>query len=97
MENLKIVIMNGGLGNQLYQYAFMRLLETATKEKCLVDDSAFWKKDLEHNGFEIEKIFGIRLNLLSRQFSEDVWQEMMRNWEQGRGIPQQLKENGIKS
>ena len=94
MENMKIVVMNGGLGNQLYQYAFIRLLETATNEKCIIDDSAFWRFD-QHNGYELEKIFGLKLNLLSSYFTEDVWAEMLRICEQGVSIPQQLLNNGI--
>lgn len=95
MENMKIVLMNGGWGNQLYQYAFVRLLETATKESCIIDDSFFWREEKQHNGYELEKIFGLKLNLLSNCFSEDVWAEMMRRKAQGIGIPQQLLENGI--
>ena len=28
-----------------------------------------------HNGYELEKVFGIQANLLSKYFDEDVWQE----------------------
>ena len=78
MENLRIVLMNGGLGNQLYQYTFMRFLEVSTGEKCWVDDSAFCGERVEHNGYELEKIFGVKLNKLSQFFTADVWAEMMR-------------------
>lgn len=95
MDELRIVMMNGGLGNQLYQYAFLRFLEVNTGQKCWVDDSAFWGEGVEHNGYELERIFGIKLNLLSRFFSDDVWEEMMVRRRQGISIPQQLQDNGM--
>lgn len=95
MENLRIVLLNGGLGNQLYQYTFLRFLEKKTGESCIVDDSAFWGKHVEHNGLELERIFGIRLNKLSSCFTPDVWEEMLRLREQGTSIPQQLLDNGM--
>lgn len=96
MSNLRIVLMNGGLGNQMYQYTFLRYIEHFTGEKCYVDDSAFCLGDhVEHNGYELEKIFGVKLNLLSRYFSEDVWNEMIKNRLNGISIPQQLLDSGM--
>lgn len=95
MENLRIVLMNGGLENQLYQYTFLCFLEETTGERCIVDDSAFFGRHVEHNGLELERIFGIRLNKLSGCFTEDVWEEMLRKREQGMSIPQQLLDNGL--
>lgn len=96
MKNLRIVLMNGGLGNQLFQYTFIRFLELCTKENCIVDDAAFDVSGLvEHNGYELEKIFGIKLNRLSNYFSEDVWKEMMYGVKGGRSVPQQLLDNGM--
>ena len=51
---MKIVLMNGGLGNQLFQYAFYRYIQIATNDICYIDDSAFFGKNVEHNGFENE-------------------------------------------
>ncbi len=96
MENIRIVMMNGGLGNQLYQYTFLRYIELVTGENCLVDDSAFWGEGhIDHNGYELEKIFGIKLNLLSGFFSEDVWKEMIHKKDEGVSVLQQLKDNGL--
>lgn len=93
---MRIIMMNGGLGNQLYQFAFLRCIEEISNEQCLVDDSEFWALDkVEHNGYELERVFGIRLNLLSEYFSEDVWMEMINNRKKGISIPQQLLDNGI--
>lgn len=95
MDDLKIVMMNGGLGNQLYQYTFMRFLEVHTGQKCIVDDSAFWGNRVEHNGLELERIFNIKLNKLSDCFTFDVWEEMISQKQNGISIPQQLLDNGL--
>ena len=50
---MKIILMNGGLGNQLFQYVFYRYIEFATGDICYIDDSAFGGNNIEHNGFEI--------------------------------------------
>lgn len=96
MSNLRIVMMNGGLGNQMYQYTFLRYLEHVTGEKCIVDDSAFFGENcVEHNGYELERIFGVKLNLLSDNFSDEIWRQMVENKLNGISIPQQLLDNGI--
>ena len=92
---MKIVLMNGGLGNQLFQYAFYRYIQIATNDICYIDDSAFFGKNVEHNGFEIEKVFNIKFNLLSDFFDTDVWLEMLKRKQEGISIPQQLLNVGI--
>ena len=87
--------MNGGLGNQLFQYAFYRYIQIATNDICYIDDSAFFGKNVEHNGFEIEKVFNIKCNLLSDFFDNDVWLEMLKKKQEGISIPQQLLNVGI--
>jgi len=54
---MKICLCNGGLGNQVFQYIFSRWIELASGEPCFLDDSAFWGEQIEHNGFEIRKVF----------------------------------------
>lgn len=62
---MKIVNIIGGLGNQMFQYAFaLSLQEKFPSEKILIDTSHFhfiflkkWKTSNLHNGFEIDKIF----------------------------------------
>ena len=70
---MRIVRMDGGLGNQVFQYIFVRYLEEATGERVLVDDSHFFLvqdkvlKNREekpsnnisgaHNGYELEYVF----------------------------------------
>ena len=88
---MKIILMNGGFGNQLFQYVFYRYIEFATGDICYIDDSAFWGNNIEHNGFEIEKIFDLKCNLLSSFFDDDVWNEMLTKKQEGISIPQQRR------
>lgn len=61
---MKIVNIIGGLGNQMFQYAFALSLQKKTEDKVYIDISHFnhilVKKIRSanlHNGFEIEKVF----------------------------------------
>lgn len=54
-----IVKMSGGLGNQIAQYALLRKLQTLYPETKVKMDLSFYKQNHVHNGFELEKLFGI--------------------------------------
>ena len=92
---MKFVLMNGGLGNQVFQYVFFRWLEIKTGESCIIDNSAFCVKKPEHNGFELKRLFGVQARLLSDCFDEDVWNDMMLKYEAGTGMCQQLQDAGL--
>lgn len=92
---MKIQFLNGGLANQVFQYIFVRYAElNYPGEQWFFDDSFFFVNDV-HNGFELEKVFGLKLNLLSRSLDEDVWQELITNKKRGISIPQSFKELGF--
>ena len=57
-----IVGFKSGLGNQMFQYAFYYSLKNAKEEDVLADISLF-KHRREHNGYELEKIFGIKCDV----------------------------------
>ena len=58
MNNI-IVKCLGGLGNQMFQYAFYRRLQL-DGNNVLLDISEFDSYDL-HNGFELDNIFGLKI------------------------------------
>lgn len=92
---MKIQFLNGGLANQVFQYIFVRFAEMHHPgEQWFFDDSFFFVNDI-HNGYELEKVFGVKPNLLSNYFEEDVWQELIRLKKEGSSIPQSFQEMGI--
>lgn len=75
---MKISLLNGGLGNQVFQYIFARFGERfCPGAPWYLDDSSFFIDDT-HNGYELETVFGIKANLLSNYFEQDVWNEFLR-------------------
>jgi hypothetical protein len=92
--------MNGGLGNQTFQYIFTRYLEESMKTRVFVDDSFFFLEK-QHNGLELNYVFpnAPKPLLLSEYFEPDVWRYMIERakiMEGGRiRIAQLLYDNGI--
>ena len=56
-----IVKFLGGLGNQMFQYAFLEALDKHTGEVNKVDLHWYDIND-QHNGFELDRVFGIALD-----------------------------------
>ncbi len=93
---MHIVFMNGGLGNQIFQYIFYRWYRNLMpKVDITVDDGKFWGDDVPHHGYELQRIFGLELPFLSQRFSPEVWQYMVNMRQQGTDIPEQLRLNGF--
>lgn len=90
-----IVMLNGGLGNQMFQYIFALYL-VQNGARVMIDDAAFFGAHVEHNAFEVPKFFphGI-LPRLSEYFSPDVWAEMVARKDAGTPILEQLHEEGL--
>lgn len=93
---MRIIFLNGGLANQTFQYIFYRYCELTYPEKgpWILDNSFFYVQQA-HNGYELEKVFGLHPNLLSQNFDEDVWEEFIRNKKNGISIPGSLKNLGF--
>lgn len=75
---MRFIMHNGGMGNQIFQYIFMRYLELQTGEQCIIDDLAFQGAQPEHNGYELERVFSIHHPRISTLFEPDVIQEIHR-------------------
>ena len=93
---MKIQYLNGGLANQVFQYIFARYAELShpLEDPWFFDDSFFYVNQV-HNGLELEKVFGLKLNLLSRSFDHDVWAEFLENKKKGISVPQSFKNLGF--
>lgn len=52
----------GGLGNQLFQYAFYKQLEVNYPQEEIKVDITEFKNYALHNGFELERVFNLTLN-----------------------------------
>ena len=91
---MKLVFLNGGLANQAFQYIFYRCAElTNGNEEWILDDSFFFLNDV-HNGYELDKVFGVKPKLISEYFDRDVWEYMLELKRNGKSIPQIFLDNG---
>lgn len=99
-QNIRIIRMNGGLGNQTFQYIFARWLEIKTGEPCYIDDFHFVNfppPNIEqglHNGYELERVFGVKPHLLSRHVSPKQKEEMFWYYQKGVSLPDILLSMG---
>lgn len=95
MTLLKIQYLGDGLANQIRHYVFVRFAQRIDpKALWFFDDSFFFTRTV-HNGYELEKVFGVKLNLLSRYFSKDVWDKIIQLKRAGIGLPQILLNMGL--
>ena len=54
-----IIRITGGIGNQMFQYALKLKLDSILNQNC-ESDTHFYQKSSVHNGFELNKVFGIQ-------------------------------------
>jgi hypothetical protein len=54
-----IIRFSGGLGNQIYQYALLKRLQLSYPDAEIRIDLSFYQQNHIHNGFELDKVFGI--------------------------------------
>lgn len=92
---MKIQILSGGLANQIRHYIFVRYAERLyPKETWFFDDSFFFVHQV-HNGYELERVFGLKLNLLSDYYEKDTWEKIIQNRVKEIILPQTLFDMGI--
>jgi hypothetical protein len=92
---MKILFFNGGLGNQAFQYIFYRFLEEYGGDDIYFDDSYFFNHKGVHNGYELNRLWGLKPNLLSEYFDADVWEEILRITKNDMHILEFLNANGL--
>jgi hypothetical protein len=101
---MQIVLLNGGLANQTFQYLFGMALQARSNEIVIFDDSYFdWiTKSKPHSNNAnsqrrlLGKIFNLEVRQLSSFFSQESWNEMLATCHhQNISIIQLLKNNGL--
>jgi len=60
-----IVAFMGGLGNQMFQYALFKKFQLLGKD--VKGDISFYDKNNAHNGFEIERVFNLKIPRASQE------------------------------
>lgn len=92
---MKIQILAGGLANQIRHYNFVRFAERYTPaSEWWFDDSYFYAFKM-HNGYELEKLFGVHLRLLSQFFDAKTWETIVGQRKRGVILPQTLLDMGM--
>lgn len=93
---MKIQFLNGGLANQAFQYIFARYYALSHPGDVMYMDDSYFALNTVHNGYELEKVFGIRPHMLSECFDKTVWDFILYTRQQEhKSVPQILMENGI--
>lgn len=69
-------------------------LSNPQQDTWFFDDSYFFTHQ-KHNGYESEKVFGLKPNLLSQYFDPDIWNQLIENKKNGCSIPQSFKNLGF--
>lgn len=90
---MKIQFLNGGLANQAFQYIFARYYELSHPGEIMYMDDSYFALNTVHNGYELEKVFGIKPHMLSECFSETEWSHFLEKRRAGKSTPQIFWEN----
>lgn len=91
---MKIQFLNGGLANQAFQYIFARHYELSHPGQIMYLDDTYFALHTVHNGYELEKVFGIQAHMLSQCFDDEVWNFILEERREGKSVPRILCENG---
>lgn len=94
---MKIQFLNGGLANQAFQYVFARYYALSHPgDKMYLDDTYFLLNTV-HNGYELEKVFGLKPPMLSECFDGRVWNFILEEKKKGKAFPRSLWKTRWKS
>ena len=100
---MKIVMMNGGLANQCFQYIFGQAVAKLTGDLVIYDDSHFDRLDLNlkhSNGASAQRrqlypVFGIKYPRLKDLFTTEVYNHMLDLTYAGASVPTILTNEGL--
>ena len=67
---MKVVAILGGLGSQMFKYAFYLHVNSQTEDKCYIDSTPFYTQRM-WNGYELKKIFGIEAPDIVEFYKDD--------------------------
>lgn len=87
---MKVIAILGGLGSQMFKYAFYLKLKEEKRDKCYISTIPFYMDDM-WNGYELMNIFGIQepdfIEFLSedeikqlREYGGDMGNTCSRKW-----------------
>lgn len=83
-----VMHMDSGLGNQMLDYVeYLAIRKMNPDKECYLENLIY---ELPHregmfsmwNGYELERIFGIKLPNIKEQFTEDAWQRILKSVEE---------------
>ena len=67
----RCILLAGGLGNQMFEYAFyLSMLEKG--RKCVIDTTLYDFVEM-HNGYELERVFGIKDSIVPSGKFHQLW------------------------
>ena len=71
LNNYSYVILSGGLGNQMFQYAFALALRNRGYHVKM--DASLYNYAQMHNGYELERVFGIDEKIVCKEGIHLLW------------------------
>lgn len=106
-----VVHMDSGLGNQMLDYLeYLMIQKNNPDQKCYLENLIYelpYKEGMFSmwNGYELERVFGLKIPNIREQFSEDAWNRILKyvedsrfweeNWNYSPYIVQALEQEGI--
>ena len=72
------VIITGGLGNQMFQYAYVLALRQRGLRVAM--DTSYYDFFKMHNGYELENVFGIKEFLINKQGFHMYWLRVLNKY-----------------
>ena len=91
---MKIQFLNGGLANQAFQYIFARHYELSQSGDIMYLDDSYFAIHTVHNGYELERVFGIKAHMLSECFDKAVWEFILEEKKKGKRRREKGKKKG---